>query len=112
MTSIDVSSLIIVGFHVLKELKKDDYTRDIRFPALAVPVMAHIPAHIDPLSTDVLPFIRSRIQQSKEEGIPIKALLLCNPHNPIPQCYPLETIRGYLDIAREVRPDAKRKDAD
>jgi aspartate/methionine/tyrosine aminotransferase len=43
--------------------------------------------------------------KSTEEGLPIKALLLCNPHNPIPQCYPLETIRGYLDIAREVCHD-------
>jgi aspartate/methionine/tyrosine aminotransferase len=65
--------------------------------------MTHIPATIDPLSPAVLPYIRARIQQSAEEGIPIKALLLCNPHNPIPQCYPLETTRGYLDIAREVR---------
>jgi aspartate/methionine/tyrosine aminotransferase len=73
------------------------------FPARAISVLAHIPAEVDSLSLDVLPYIRARILESKEQGVPIKALLLCNPHNPIPQCYPLETIRGYLDIAREVR---------
>lgn len=85
------------------KLMEDDYPRDIIFPARAVSVLAHIPAKVDSLSVNVLPYIRARIVKSREEGVPIKVLLLCNPHNPIPQCYPLETIRGYLDIAREVR---------
>jgi aspartate/methionine/tyrosine aminotransferase len=74
------------------------------YPARAVSVFARIPAEVDPLSTDVLPFIRDRIHTSATEGVKVKALLLCNPHNPIPQCYPVETIQGYLDIAREVHP--------
>ena len=42
------------------------------------------------------------MRSSAREGVPIKALLLCNPHNPIPQCYPLETLHGHLDIIKEV----------
>lgn len=80
----------------------DDYTRDIVFPARAVPVFAHIPPNVDPLSPAVIPLLKERIRTSEQEGVPIRAVLLCNPHNPIPQCYPLETIRGHLEIAREV----------
>lgn len=72
-----------------------------------MPVFAHLPPDIDPLSPAVLPHLRERILTSEQEGIPIRALLLCNPHNPIPQCYPLETIQGHLEIAREV---SKRSD--
>ena len=84
--------------------RKDDYPRDIVFPARAVPVFARIPAGLDPLSPAIIPYLRDRIRTSAEEGVPVKALLLCNPHNPIPQCYPLETLQGHLDLIKEVRP--------
>lgn len=51
----------------------------------------------------MLPYLRERIITSAEEGVPVRAILLCNPHNPIPQCYPTETIQGHLDLAEEVR---------
>lgn len=73
------------------------------YPARAVPVFAHIPASVDPLSPAVIPFLRERIRSSANDGIPIRALLLCNPHNPIPQCYPIETLQGHLDLAQEVQ---------
>jgi aspartate/methionine/tyrosine aminotransferase len=80
-----------------------DYDRDIMYPGKAVPVLAHVPADIDSQSSAVLLILRERIRTSAaRDGVPIRCLILCNPHNPIPQCYPLETIQGYIDIAREV----------
>ncbi|ORY26710.1 pyridoxal phosphate-dependent transferase [Naematelia encephala] len=78
-----------------------DYERDIVFPAEAKTVLAHVPAHVDPLSPDVIPILKQRIQSSNAEGVPIRCLLLCNPHNPIPRCYPRETIEGYIALAQQ-----------
>ena len=58
---------------------------------------------MEPLSLAVIPYLRDRIASAAEEGIPIRCLILCNPHNPIPRCYPVETIEGYISLAQEVR---------
>jgi 1-aminocyclopropane-1-carboxylate synthase len=31
---------------------------------------------------------------AQKEGIKIRALLLCNPHNPLGKCYPVETLKA------------------
>ncbi|KAJ5693882.1 hypothetical protein N7536_004294, partial [Penicillium majusculum] len=33
-------------------------------------------------------------------SIPIKAILVCNPHNPLGQCYPRETLQSLLDFCQ------------
>jgi aspartate/methionine/tyrosine aminotransferase len=33
-------------------------------------------------------------------SIPIKAVLLCNPHNPLGQCYPRETLQALQDFCK------------
>ncbi|KIM94254.1 hypothetical protein OIDMADRAFT_106732 [Oidiodendron maius Zn] len=37
-------------------------------------------------------------EAAKARGINIKALLICNPHNPLGQCYPRETLVGLLHL--------------
>lgn len=81
---------------------QDDYVRDITYPAGAVPVFAAIPADVDPLSPDVIPFLKDRVEFSGLEGVPIRCLILCNPHNPIPRCYPTEAIQAYIELAQAV----------
>ncbi|KAF7290369.1 PLP-dependent transferase [Mycena chlorophos] len=64
----------------------DDYVRDITHPSGATLVMADVPASIDSLSPDVLPILDARLRASAQGiGIQITALLIPNPHNPLPQ---------------------------
>jgi 1-aminocyclopropane-1-carboxylate synthase len=36
--------------------------------------------------------------QARESGREIKALLLCNPHNPLGRCYSKEVLEAYLKL--------------
>jgi aspartate/methionine/tyrosine aminotransferase len=36
--------------------------------------------------------------QAQKDGIKIKALVLCNPHNPLGRCYPVETLKELLSF--------------
>jgi aspartate/methionine/tyrosine aminotransferase len=80
----------------------DDYIRDIVHPARAVPVHAPVPAEVDSLSPDVIPYIRKTIREKQDEGVKVKAMILNNPHNPLARCYPVETILEYAALAAEV----------
>ncbi|WVW86745.1 hypothetical protein I302_108799 [Kwoniella bestiolae CBS 10118] len=80
-----------------------DYKRDIEYPAQAELVLAHIPPHIDPLSPGVISYLEERIRTSAEEGVVVKCVILCNPHNPVPGCYPLETIEGYISLVEKYK---------
>ncbi|CAK5270058.1 unnamed protein product, partial [Mycena citricolor] len=79
----------------------DDYFRDISHPAQAQLIRAEIPAHVDSLSEDVLPLLEAKIKSSGRLGIPIKAMLIPNPHNPLPQVVPKEVITGYALLAEK-----------
>ncbi|KAJ7488130.1 PLP-dependent transferase [Mycena latifolia] len=79
----------------------DDYIRDIVHPALATVVLANIPADVDSLSMDVLPHLEKKILESAEKGVPIQVLVLCNPHNPLPQVVAKEVVRGYALLAEK-----------
>ncbi|WWC92988.1 uncharacterized protein L201_007952 [Kwoniella dendrophila CBS 6074] len=77
---------------------------DIEYPALAKVVLAEIPINVDPLSPNVISFLDDRLKASvKRKETPIKAIILCNPHNPIPKCYPKETIEGYIALAKKYK---------
>ncbi|KAJ7846798.1 PLP-dependent transferase [Mycena leptocephala] len=79
----------------------DDYVRDIMHPALAMLIRADIPANVNSLSKDVLPYLESKLLASERLGIKIKAMLIPNPHNPIPQVVPKEVIKGYALLAQK-----------
>ncbi|KAF7376963.1 PLP-dependent transferase [Mycena sanguinolenta] len=79
----------------------DDYVRDIHHPALATLVMAEMPAKMNSLSEDVLPYLEAKILESERIGLRIKAMLIPNPHNPLPQVVPKEVIMGYALLAQK-----------
>ncbi|CAK5270057.1 unnamed protein product [Mycena citricolor] len=85
----------------IQHVSTDDYFRDISHPAQAQLIRAEIPAHVDSLSEDVLPLLEAKIKSSGRLGIPIKAMLIPNPHNPLPQVVPKEVITGYALLAEK-----------
>lgn len=59
-----------------------------------------IPVHV-PLSS----FFAAKSVEYYEEALeaattPVKAVLLCNPHNPLGKCYPRATLQAMLDFCR------------
>ncbi|KUJ10213.1 PLP-dependent transferase [Mollisia scopiformis] len=46
----------------------------------------------DQFSSDCVPYYLKAYDAAKEEGINIKALVICNPHNPLGQCYSREAL--------------------
>ncbi|KAJ7435804.1 PLP-dependent transferase [Mycena galericulata] len=79
----------------------DDYVRDIAHPAMAMLLLADIPAELNSLSPDALLYLESKILESERVGIKIRVMLLPNPHNPIPQVVPKEVIKGYALLAQK-----------
>lgn len=51
---------------------------------------------IDPCSVDCVQAYEAALLASKEQGITIRALMLCHPHNPLGRCYPTETLTALL----------------
>lgn len=39
--------------------------------------------------------------QARERGVSIKALLICNPHNPLGRCYPRETLEALMQFCQK-----------
>ena len=52
---------------------------------------------IDPFSSDIVAAYAERLAQAEAEGVRVKAMLICNPHNPSGICYPAATL---LALAR------------
>jgi xeroderma pigmentosum group C-complementing protein len=48
---------------------------------------------VDQFSTDCVQKYEQALLSARREGIKIRALLLCNPHNPLGKCYPFETLK-------------------
>lgn len=81
-----------------------DYTRDIIYPAAATPIIVEVPASVDSLSVDAIPYLRKALKiHNKDGGRPrISVLLLNNPHNPLARAYPTQTLLEYAKLAEEV----------
>lgn len=61
-----------------------------------------IPVHV-PLSEFFTPeSIRYYESAAESSPVPIKAVLVCNPHNPLGQCYPRETLQALLDFCQRL----------
>ncbi|GAA98583.1 uncharacterized protein L969DRAFT_95185 [Mixia osmundae IAM 14324] len=76
------------------------FDRDLRVRNDVIPIGVQIPGHIDPASPDSLNYLQARYDESKTgKGPKIKAVILCNPHNPLGFCYPRETIVEYARFA-------------
>ncbi|KII84198.1 hypothetical protein PLICRDRAFT_374221 [Plicaturopsis crispa FD-325 SS-3] len=78
-----------------------DYIRDIVYPAHAKQVPAPIPKDVDPLGLESIEHIRDAIRRSNAAGTTIRVLILCNPHNPLANAYPIDTVKAYAKTAQE-----------
>ncbi|KAG7138211.1 aminotransferase aclI like protein [Verticillium longisporum] len=56
---------------------------------------------IDPLSEEAIASYEQALLDAKERGITTKALILCNPHNPLGRCYPRSVIEGYMRLCQK-----------
>ena len=71
---------------------------------ISINVHAHgqiVPVHIpleEHFNVTSVSYYESTMRSST---IPIKAVLMCNPHNPLGRCYPRETILSILEFCRE-----------
>ncbi|KAG8722270.1 hypothetical protein FRC08_004895 [Ceratobasidium sp. 394] len=76
----------------------DSYPRDIVYPAQAKVVPAYIPPLVDPLLTDSLSYLRVALENPENK---IRAIMFCNPHNPLAAAYSQQMIIEYARLAEE-----------
>ncbi|KAF9691887.1 hypothetical protein EKO04_009975 [Ascochyta lentis] len=57
----------------------------------------------DPCGIDCVPAYEKAILKSNEQGIPIRALMLCHPHNPLGRCYSRETLIALLHLCQKYK---------
>jgi xeroderma pigmentosum group C-complementing protein len=56
----------------------------------------------DPFSVQAVDrYEQTFLQARDEKGVSIKALLICNPHNPLGRCYPRETLEALLRFCQK-----------
>lgn len=54
---------------------------------------------VDQFSLDAVSIYESALVAAQSAGKSIKAILICNPHNPLGRTYPASTLRALLDLA-------------
>ncbi|KAI5776335.1 pyridoxal phosphate-dependent transferase [Geopyxis carbonaria] len=57
---------------------------------------------IDAFSEDVIDRYRRAWERSNEDGTRIKAILICNPHNPLGRCFERHVIEKLIDLCCEL----------
>lgn len=53
---------------------------------------------IDQFTPNILPRYEAALQLAESSGIKVRALVLCNPHNPLGRCYPPSTLTALLSF--------------
>lgn len=53
---------------------------------------------VDPCSVDCVPAYEAALLKSNAQGVPIRALMLCHPHNPLGRCYSPSTLTALLHL--------------
>lgn len=56
---------------------------------------------VDPCSIDCVRAYEDALLKSKEQGISIRALMLCHPHNPLGRCYSRDTLIALLHLCQK-----------
>ena len=57
--------------------------------------------HGDPFGVQAVERYEKTFLQVREKGVSIKALLICNPHNPLGQCYPREALEELMRFCQK-----------
>lgn len=58
---------------------------------------------VDPLSLEAVEQYEVALKQSQEGGVPIRALILCHPHNPLGECYRPEVLLAYVRLCAKYK---------
>ncbi|GIJ88194.1 hypothetical protein Asppvi_007112 [Aspergillus pseudoviridinutans] len=66
----------------------------------AVPIIAHVERAADTLTPRLIPALEKAYRES---SIPVRGLLLTNPHNPFGQCYPRTVIEDCIRFCNDKR---------
>ncbi|CAD6593006.1 MAG: hypothetical protein ASARMPREDX12_006652 [Alectoria sarmentosa] len=56
---------------------------------------------VDPFSMDAVLRYEEALVEAQKDGVPIKALFLCSPHNPLGRCYPREVLLGLMKFCQK-----------
>ncbi|KAJ5107391.1 hypothetical protein N7456_004066 [Penicillium angulare] len=73
----------------------------LRPEAVVVPVPM---GNIDPLSPNAIDlYERTAVEFEQRTGKKVRAVMLCNPHNPLGRCYPRETIDCLMKLCQSRR---------
>ncbi|OAP56365.1 hypothetical protein AYL99_09544 [Fonsecaea erecta] len=71
---------------------------DIEARAKVKPVLVPFGVDTDPTSAAAVPFYEAALQQSNAAGVPIRAILLSNPHNPLGRPYENDFLIGIMRL--------------
>lgn len=58
-------------------------------------------AGVDQFAPESLSCYEAARQKAEEQGVRIRALMLCNPHNPLGRCYPASTLTALLKFCAQ-----------
>ncbi|CAJ0554417.1 Ff.00g129300.m01.CDS01 [Fusarium sp. VM40] len=56
---------------------------------------------VDPLTLETVDVYEKALLDAQSQGIRVRALLLCNPHNPLGRCYTREVLEAYMRFCQE-----------
>jgi bifunctional pyridoxal-dependent enzyme with beta-cystathionase and maltose regulon repressor activities len=73
------------------------FISDIANRAKAKPVLVSF-GDVDPLSIEAVDAYEHALTNASSNGTPIRALLLCHPHNPLGRCYSKDVVEAYLQL--------------
>lgn len=66
--------------------------------------VAEVPfGDIDPMSLEAVACYEEVINQCRRDGLSVKGLMLCHPHNPLGRCYPREVLVEYMKLCQKYR---------
>ncbi|KAF2193847.1 1-aminocyclopropane-1-carboxylate synthase 1 [Zopfia rhizophila CBS 207.26] len=72
------------------------------FSLLAKMKPVFVPFHgADQFSLDAVTHYEEAYRKAEESGTRIRALMLCNPHNPLGKCYPKETLIALMKFCQQ-----------
>ncbi|GFF75125.1 1-aminocyclopropane-1-carboxylate synthase 6 [Aspergillus lentulus] len=76
------------------------FNGDLRVPSSCQ--LIYTPFHDDDqFGPDAVARYEEAFLQARETGVTIRALLICNPHNPLGRCYPRETLEALLRFCQK-----------
>ncbi|PKX90106.1 acc synthase [Aspergillus novofumigatus IBT 16806] len=76
------------------------FNGDLRVPSSCQ--LIYTPFHgDDQFSPDAVARYEEAFLQARETGVTIRALLICNPHNPLGRCYPREALEALLRFCQK-----------